>query len=166
MNEIIVREIRAVELDKLEDMLYEAIYQPDANNLIPREVIQIPQIYAYISEFGKSKDDYCLVADLNGRIIGAVWVRVFAGEIKGFGSIDSNTPELAISLFKEHRNKGIGSKLMKSMIDHLQKRGCEQVSLSVQKENYAVRLYEKIGFRTVEENDEDYIMVLKLKQSK
>ena len=34
-----------------------------------------------------------------------------------------------------------------------------QVSLSVQKANYAARMYEKLGFETVEDKEEEYIMV-------
>lgn len=162
MDEIKIREIKENEIDKLEDMLYEAVYQPDENNLIPRDVIKVPKVYAYINEFGALNDDYCLVADLNGSIIGAVWVRIISGIIKGYGNIDNETPEFAISLFKEYRNQGIGSRLMNQMINDLRKRGYKQTSLSVQKENYAVRLYKKVGFEIIEENDEDYIMVLKL----
>src|SRR3989339_600263 len=101
MDEIKIREIEKDEIDKLEDMLYEAVYQPDKNNLIPRDVIKVPKIYAYIDKFGTLNDDYCLVADLNGRIIGAVWVRIITGKIKGYGNVDNKTPEFAISLLKE-----------------------------------------------------------------
>ena len=38
----------------------------------------------------------------------------------------------------------------------------KQASLSVQKMNYAVRMYRKIGFEIVDENDEEYIMICKL----
>ena len=34
--------------------------------------------------------------------------------------------------------------------------------LAVQKANYAVRMYEKVGFITVNENEEEFIMVCKL----
>ena len=98
-------------------MLYEAIYQHDTTNLLPKNIIKTPQINVYIKDFGKQKDDYCLVADLNGKIVGAVWVRILAGEIKGYGNIDDTTPEFAISLFKEYRNQGIGTRLMTEMID-------------------------------------------------
>lgn len=48
------------------------------------------------------------------------------------------------------------------MIDCLRKSGHKQASLSVQKENYAVKLYFKMGFKIIRENDEDYLMILKL----
>jgi len=164
MNEITIREMQPEELGKLEDMLYEAIYQPDENNLIPRTVLEIPEVNAYIKEFGTQKDDYCLVADCDGRIVGAVWVRVISKTIKGYGYIDNETPEFAISLFKEYRNQGLGTRLMSAMIEHLRKRGYKQTSLNVKKENYAIKLYEKMGFEVISEDEEDYLMLLNLKK--
>lgn len=162
MNNVIIREIRQNEIPKLEDMLYEAIYQPDESNLIPRSVLQIPEINIYIKDFGTLKDDYGLVADLDGEIIGAVWIRILSGKIKGYGNIDDKTPEFAISLFKEYRNRGIGTLLMTHMIDYLRKKGYKKASLNVKKENYAVKLYQKVGFEIMDENEEDLLMVLKL----
>lgn len=159
---ITIREIQTLEISLLKDMLYEAIYQPDENNLIPRSVIEIPEVDAYIKDFGKRTDDHCLVAELDGKIIGAVWIRIISGEIKGFGYIDDQTPEFAISLFKEYREQGIGTRLMIEMIEYLRKSGYKKTSLSVQKENYAVKLYLKMGFKIIRENNEDYLMLLTL----
>lgn len=36
------------------------------------------------------------------------------------------------------------------------------LELSVQKQNYAVGMYKKVGFQIVDENDEEYIMVCRL----
>ena len=163
MEKVKIREIRAEELEILDGMLYESIYQPEGCEPVPRHVTQIPEINVYIDGFGSKKDDYCLVADLDGHIIGAVWVGVLAGKIKGYGNIDDQTPEFVISLLKEYRNQGIGTLLMQKMIEHLKKRGYAQTSLSVQKKNYAARMYQKLGFEIIRENEEDYIMVLKLK---
>ena len=159
-----IRQLSEKEYPILEDMLYEAIYQPDENNLAPRNVIEIPEVNAYIKDFGSRKDDYCLVADVGGVIVGAVWVRIISGDIQGYGYVDDNTPEFAISLFKEYRNKGIGTQLMAAMIEHLRGYGYRQTSLNVKKENYAVKLYKKMGFVVIGEDDEDYLMLLHLKQ--
>ena len=83
-------------------MLYEAIFQPEDAELLPYDVIRTPEISLYIDNFLNRKDDYCFVAGLGGKVIGAVWVRILADKIKGFGNIDNETPEFAISLFKEH----------------------------------------------------------------
>ena len=76
--------------------------------------------------------------------------------------MDDYTPSFAISLYKEYRGRGIGSRLMEEMLKLLRSQGYERASLAVQKANYAVKIYEKLGFETVDENDEEYIMVCEL----
>lgn len=144
-------------------MLYEAIYQPEGTETLSRNIIKTPEINIFISNFGKLPDDYCLVADMDGEIIGAVWVRILSGRIKGYGNIDNETPEFAISLFGEYRNKGYGTQMMKKMIEYLKEKGYKQTSLSVDKNNYAVRMYQNLGFKIIKENEHDYLMLLKLR---
>ena len=48
---------------------------------------------------------------------------------------------------------------MTGMLEELKRNGYTRASLAVQKANYAVKMYEKVGFKTVDENDEEYIMV-------
>ena len=99
-----------------------------------------------------------MVAEANNEVVGAVWVRI----MNDYGYIDEETPSLAISLLKEYRNYGIGTDLMEQMLNKMKMQGYKQVSLSVQKMNYAVHMYLKAGFEIVDENDEEYIMVCKL----
>ena len=75
--------------------------------------------------------------------------------------IDDTTPSLSISLLKEYRNLGIGTELMKQILLTLKEREYKQVSLSVQKINYAVSMYKKVGFEVVRKNEEDYVMFCK-----
>lgn len=98
------------------------------------------------------------MAEHDGKAVGAVWARV----MNDYGHIDNNTPSLAVSLYREYRGKGIGSLLLNEMLKMLKARGYSQVSLAVQKANYAVRMYEKAGFRKVDENEEEYIMICRL----
>ena len=81
-----------------------------------------------------------------------------------YGHIDDDTPSFAISLYKEYRGMGIGTALMDRMLRHLKKQGYKKASLAVQKANYAVRMYEKLGFKTVDENEEEFIMVCELNE--
>ena len=76
--------------------------------------------------------------------------------------IDDTTPSLSISLLKEYRNLGIGTELMKQILLTLKEKKYKQVSLSVQKINYAVNMYKKVGFEIFRENKEDYVMICKL----
>lgn len=150
-----IRKMRPPEYPLLSDFLYEAIFQRDENNLLPREVINEPALRVYIEDFGTKKDDECLCAEADGKIVGAVWVR----NINGYGSVDDETPEFAISLLKEYRGLGVGTKLMKAMLGLLQEKGVKRASLAVQKDNYAYSMYQKVGFQTIGETEEEYIMI-------
>lgn len=69
------------------------------------------------------------------------------------------------SRFRFTRNtggQGIGSQLMVRMLELLKWQGYEKASLAVQKANYAVKMYENVGSKTVDENAEEYIMVCEL----
>lgn len=161
-DEIEIRPIRREEYPLLDDFLYDAIYLPEGAAPPPREIIKQPELAVYVEDFGR-RDDLCLAAEADGRILGAVWTRILAGEIKGYGNIDAVTPEFAISVKKEFRRQGIGGRLMEQMISLLKKQGYEKASLSVDKDNYAYRMYGKLGFQVVKERDHDYLMVLDLK---
>lgn len=151
-----IRNIRESECFLLDDFLYKAIYIP--KNMIPppKEITKLPELQIYIKDFGKFKDDIALVAELNNKIVGIIWTRI----MNDYGHVDDKTPSLAMSVDKEYQKRGIGTSLLKNMIEFLKKNNYKKVSLSVQKENYAVRLYEKVGFKVITETDEEYIMIL------
>ena len=149
-----IRKIKESEYSVLGDFLYEAIFIPEGVKSPPREIIEQPELQVYISDFGKHKGDCCLVAELDKRIIGVVWVRI----MNDYGHIDDETPSFAISLYPEYRNHGIGTALMKSMLKLLKAENYKQASLAVQKANYAVKMYKNVGFEIVGENAEEYIM--------
>ena len=155
---LLIREIREEEFALLKDFLYEAIFVPEGAEPPGREVIDLPELRLYIEDFGSRKGDHCLVADFGGKVVGAVWTRI----MNDYGHIDDDTPSFAISLYKEYRGQGIGTRLLTDMLELLKSGGYRQTSLSVQKENDAVRLYEFVGFRIVDENEQEYIMVCEL----
>jgi len=157
-----IREIKPSEIYLLKDFLYEAIFQRDEENPLPKDIINKPELRVFIEGFGKP-DDCCLVADIDGKVVGAVWTRILSGEVKGYGNVDEDTPEFAISLYKEYRNMGIGTALMRRMLELLKERGYKRASLAVQKDNYAVRMYKKVGFKIVKESEEEYLMICDLK---
>ena len=163
MENTLIRKMLPTEHYLLEDIMYEAIYHPDPANPYPKKVIYYPQVRIYWDNFGTEKDDHCLVAIIDNEIAGAVWIRTFQGELKGCGFIDEQTPEIAIALFEAYRNQGIGTRMIKQMIELMKEEDYAQVSLSITKGNYAIRLYERLSFVVVDENEEDYIMLLRLK---
>jgi ribosomal protein S18 acetylase RimI-like enzyme len=140
--EYTIREIQKQEYPLLDNFLYEAIFIPEGIEPPPKSIISSPELQIYVEHFGESKDDWGLVAEVGGKIVGAVWVRI----MNDYGHIDDETPSLAISLYKEYRGFGIGTAMMKEILALLKAHGYSRVSLSVQKANYAAKMYLKIGF--------------------
>ena len=155
-----IRELRRSEVAVLKDFLYEAIFLPEGVEPPERSIVELPELRIYYEGFGEGKADFCMVAEEGGRIVGAAWTRL----MKDYGYVDDETPSFAISLYREYRGRGIGTKLMLAMLAKLREKGFKCASLAVQKANYAVRMYERVGFRTVSENEEEYIMVCDLRE--
>lgn len=153
-----IRELRENETELLKDFLYEAIFVPDGEEPPDRSIVEQPELKVYTEDFGAREDDHCLVAELEGRPVGAVWTRI----MNDYGHVDDDTPSLAISLYSEFRGRGIGTQLLKNMLALLRERGYQSVSLSVQRANYAVKMYRDVGFSIREEKDDEYLMVCAL----
>ena len=149
-----IRPIRPSDVPLLKDFLYEAIFIPEGAVAPPRDIVDDENLQVYIRDFGKSPDDYCLVAEADDKIVGAIWSRI----MDDYGHIADDTPSIAISLYKEYRNQGIGSELLKQMLDLLKGKGYKSVSLSVQKANYAMKMYQKAGFNILSDDGEEVIM--------
>jgi len=158
-----IRSMRNSDYECLNEFLYQAIFIPDGMQPPPRSVINEPGIFIYIKDFGTHPGDLGVVAEQNGQIVGAAWTRI----IPAHGHINNETPELAISILPEFRSYGIGTKLMKKLFELLQKNGYKQTSLSVQKDNSAVRFYRRLGYKMSDKRldhpgYEDYLMIKEL----
>ena len=158
MKEKVIREIRSEEIPLLNDFLYEAIFIPEGVPAPPRSIIENEDLQVYVQDVGKEAYDRCLVAQVDGKVVGAVWTRI----MNDFGHVADGVPSLAVSLYKEYRHQGIGTELLREMLQMLRKDGYPQVSLSVQKANYAFRMYRKAGFEVLKENGDEYLMVCDL----
>ncbi len=156
--EHLIREMRNEEYCLLDNFLYEAIYIPDGIEAPPKSIIDCPELQEYIIDFGKRKQDKALVAEIQGNVVGAIWVRI----MNDYGHIDDDTPSLAMSIIKNYRGLGIGTSLLKQLLSVERLAGHSKISLSVQKSNYAVKIYKKAGFTVIDENSEEYIMLKSL----
>ena len=156
----IIRAMKITEYPLLEDFLYEAIFVPEGVAPPPKSIVNTPELQIYIENFGTRIHDKALVAEANHEVIGAVWVRI----MNDYGHIDDETPSFAISLYKEYRGLGIGTEMMKAMLAILKDCGYRRASLAVQKANYAVKMYRKVGFEIVGENEEEYIMTARIQE--
>ena len=150
-----VREMKKNEYSLLDSFLYEAIFIPEGVKPPEREIIQLQELQVYVKDFGAQEGDMCFVAEVEDKVVGAVWVRI----MDDYGHVEEGVPSFAISLYKDYRGRGIGTDLMKRMLAELKIRGYEKASLAVQKANYAAKMYQNLGFEIVNENAEEYIMV-------
>ena len=157
---MVIRNLRDDEKELLKEFLYEAIYIPKGMQPPERSIIEQPELALYYENFGRGRADNCLVAEIDGKVVGAVWTRI----MNDYGHVDEETPSFAISLLPEYRGQGIGTRLMRDMLSLLKEQGFTQASLAVQKANYAVRMYRNVGFEIIDENDEEYIMVCRLQK--
>ncbi len=150
-----IRQMKESEYPLLKDFLYEAIFIPNGMAPPPKAIVDSPELQIYIDRFGTLAGDFALAAESSSTIIGAVWTRI----INDYGHIDDRTPSLAISLYREFRGQGIGTHMLKEMLSLLKAHGYERCSLSVQKANYAAKMYLKTGFEVVRESEDELIML-------
>ena len=157
-----IRHIRRDEWRLLESFLYEAIFVPAGfEGEIPRSVIyDDPKCRVAFEGFGSFPDDRGVVAEVGGEVMGACWVRT----TDEYGHIDDETPSFSISLYPRFRGQGIGTAMMRALLDELRDAGYARVSLSVQKENPALRLYERLGFQIIGDgfDETEWLMVKNL----
>lgn len=158
----VVRQINQDEWPLLEGFLYEAIFVPEGfEGEVPRSVIyDDPKCLATFEGFGTLPDDRAVVAEAGGKVVGACWVRT----TDEYGHIDGATPSFSISLYRPFRGQGMGSAMMRALLGELREAGYARASLSVQKENQALRLYERMGFRIVGDgfDEAEWLMVCRL----
>ena len=155
---MLLRELREDEKDLLKEFLYQAIYIPEGIKPPDKSIIEKPELVLYYQNFGSEDADYCIVSEENGKVVGAVWTRI----MNDYGHVDDDTPSLSISLLPDFRSRGYGRAMMKAILELLKEKGYEKVSLSVQKENYAVKMYQSLGFQIWDDRDEEYIMIREL----
>lgn len=157
----IIRKIRSEEHDLLREFLYHAIYLPQGVEPPSQSVIDLPELQVYLADFGTRPGDHCIVAEAAGKVVGAAWCRI----MEDYGHIDNDTPSLAISLLPKYRGLGVGTRLLNGLLLLLQENGYLRASLSVQKENPALRLYERAGFRILAEKGTEYLMLRDITQA-
>mgnify|MGYP000905833332 FL=1 len=153
-----IRPLKSEEIPLLEEFLYQAIFISQGLAPLPRSILKEPDLEMYIKDFGQQPDDWALAAEVDGRLVGAVWVRI----MKDYCYYYDQTPSLSISFLPEFRGRGLGQQLVTAMLDLLKAKGYPSVSLSVSKDNPAVRFYQRLGFVTVEEREDDYLMLCRL----
>ena len=115
-----MREMLPAEYPLLRTFVYESIFVHDGDKAPPRSIVDSPEFLVYTEDFGRKKDDCCVVAVAeDGTIMGAAWVRI----MHDYGHVDDETPSLAIALFPAYRGCGIGTAMMEKLLELLRLRG-------------------------------------------
>jgi GNAT superfamily N-acetyltransferase len=105
--------------------------------------------------------DCGVVAELDSPI-GAAWCRLLPTDDPGYGFVDPETPEVTIGVVASHRRTGVGRLLLTDLIETARSNGYRAMCLSVEEDNYACRLYQAVGFRSVGRVHNAWTMVMEL----
>lgn len=158
-----LREARATDARFLSDMLVEAAnWHP--TRIRPRvQVLADPGRRRYIEGWGRPGDDGVIAEDENGSPVGACWFRVFPPDAAGLGFVAHNVPELVLGVVGIWRAQGIGRQLLRAAIGRATAAGYQRISLSVERGNFAQRLYVSEGFGVVEVRGDSEVMTRSLR---
>jgi len=156
------RAVEARDVRFLRKMLVAALlWRPKRRWWPTSALLLFPQLAIFYRGWGRAGDTG-FVAEEGGRRIGIVWYRFFTDESHGEGFVDTSTPELVIAVVPAARGGGVARKLMEAIHDRARLDGVRQISLSVEAENPARRLYSSFGYRELAERDGDDRMLLEL----
>jgi ribosomal protein S18 acetylase RimI-like enzyme len=144
--------------------LYTAVAWNPERKLPPAEVtVEHPELARYHGGWGRP-GDLGAIAERDGVVVGVAMCRLFTDDDHGHGYVDPETPELAVAVAEELRGTGLGSRLMNALAMEARAAGFARLSLSVDTDNPARRLYERLGYRELSADDEGVRMVLDLVQ--
>ena len=111
--------------------------------------LSISQEADFIRKFAGNPGSIMLVAFDEGELIGTGAVSVISGKPRF-----AHRREIAISVRKDYWGKGIGTGLMKLLLDFAKKSGAEVLELEVRSDNEAaIALYKKFGFEKAGQNE-------------
>jgi GNAT superfamily N-acetyltransferase len=128
------------------EMLYLALYVPEGQPPPPRDMVGEPDLARYVRGWGRPGDWGLLALD-GEKPVGAIWLREWRGREKGYGFVAPEIPELSIALLPGFRNRGLGRRMIETVIAAARERH-PGLSLSVVEDSPARRLYERLGFRS------------------
>lgn len=142
------RPVVPADLPFLWDMLWEAAaVSPEMRKLGRELAMQRPEVRKYLESWGRAGDAGVIAADGIGTPLGAAWYRIFPTDSPGYGFLAPNIPEITIGVHERARGQGVGQALLEALIRLAREQGYSAISLSVDRQNPARRLYERVGFQ-------------------
>ena len=148
------------DLSFLKKMLFEASYwRQNISKPGFEQGLQRADLKYLLEDWGRKGDTGIIAEDDNDNQIGAAWYRFWTEEKHSYGYINERIPELTLAVSEKWRGKGVGRELIKRLITKAKSQNLTKVSLSVEKENFAVNLYQQVGFKVYIDNPGDYTML-------
>ena len=107
-------------------------------------------------------NDRCAIAEVNHEPVGAAWYRFATDDSHSHGYVNPQTPELGIGIRREFRRRGIGRRLIQTLIETAKTNHHPAISLSVAPNNPARHLYESLGFQRIDASGTSWTYLLTL----
>ena len=157
-----IKRVTTQDISFLEEMLFEAfLWNPQS----PRPDYEVfrkkPEFEKLLRNWGR-EGDVGFIAEIDGKAAGAIWRRLWTEEEQSYGYVNEQTPELGLAVKQTFRRRGVGRKLLQHMLDDARNEGIGAISLSVDPNNHARRLYESEGFEKIGESGTSWTLVLDL----
>ena len=122
-------------------------------------VLDDPSVSRYIAGWARPGDFGLVAMDADGIPVGACWARLFPAYAPGSGFVGVGVPELTVGVNPQWRARGIGRALLHGLHEQAAQAGHGRVSLSVDRANFAQRLYRSEGYSVVSSGDRADVMV-------
>jgi ribosomal protein S18 acetylase RimI-like enzyme len=108
-----------------------------------------PELAKLVEGWGRPGDAALVAESRAGALVGAVWVRLWSAENHSYGFVAPDVPELGLAVRSDFRRQGVGARLLRALLELASEKGIRRVSLSVEPENPALQLYQRLGFHRV-----------------
>jgi GNAT superfamily N-acetyltransferase len=150
------------DLPVIEAMLFEAFFWSlTYERPAFEEFRQHPEFQKLVANWGRPGDQ-AVIADWQGRPVGAAWYRFWSQACHSYGFVNDETPEVGIGVQTDYRGRGIGRALLHHLITEARRSGVVALSLSVDPKNVARQLYESEGFVKVGESGTSWTLICRL----
>ncbi|GAB3332020.1 GNAT family N-acetyltransferase [Micromonospora halotolerans] len=162
MTHFSVRSATQADDEFMVDMLAEAMNWLPERNWSRDQIMADPQLAHYVAGWMRPNDVGLVAVDPADRPVGAAWLRYLTAADQGYGYVGDDVPELTIGVVEPWRGRGVGRALLRAVLDTAREHGIPRVSLSVERANFAARLYAAEGFRTVDSFEDADTMVAEI----
>ena len=144
----VIRPLTAADEPILWDTLYQALQTSEGAP--PPDVVKRPEFARYVEGWGRPNDAGFVAHDTeSSQLLGAVWIRRLSDQ-------PDAPPDLAFGVKPGLRRRGIGAALLTQLVKTYPEQS--MISIRTSANNPAVRLYERFGFKIVNESKRSITM--------